>query len=141
MLIQIWIPYFIAIFNIHPFIILVKFSHWDWPVLSSLSPPTLPIPCILLHNSPLSHVLLYHINPSFQWPASLSSSYFQLQHLISTFSSLLTICLNHLNHFCLKCSFILSTPTLDAITVLSTLSFNITPQIILSILLSVACSL
>ena len=43
-------------------------------------PPTLPIPCILLHYSPLFHVFPYHVNPSFHWPASLSSSfYFQFQ--------------------------------------------------------------
>ena len=68
-------------------------------------PPTLSISCILLHNSSFLHVLFYHINPSFNWPASLSSSFhFQLQHFISTSLSLLTICLNHLNVFCLKCS-------------------------------------
>ena len=97
-------------------------------------PPTLPIPCILLHLSSLFHVSLYHVNPSFQWPASLSPSYFQLKHFISTVSSLLTICLNHLSLFCLKCSSRLSTPTFDAITVLSTISFNVAKHIILSIL-------
>ena len=33
---------------------------------------------------------------------------------------------NHLNLFCLKCSSRLSTPTLDVITILSTISFNVT---------------
>ena len=99
-------------------------------------PPTLPIPFILLHNSPLFHVLVYHVNPLFHWPASLSSSfYFQLEHFISTSSSLLTVCLNNLYLFCLKSSKS-STPNLNAITVLSTLSFNVTSQIILSILLA-----
>ena len=104
-------------------------------------PPNFPIPCILLHYSSLSHVFLYHVNPLFLWPASLSPSYFKLKHFISTSSSLLTICPNHLNHICLKCSSRSSTPTLDAITVLSTTSFNVTLHIILSILLSVAHSL
>ena len=54
-----------------------------WPVLSPLSSSNPPIPCILLHYSPLFHVFLYHINPSFHWPASLSPSfYFQLQHFL-----------------------------------------------------------
>ena len=105
-------------------------------------PPTLPIPCILLHYSPLFYVILYHVNPSFHWPASLCPSIFNFNtFFISTSSSPLTICPNHLNLYCLKCSSKLSTPTLDAISVLSTLSFNVTPQIILSILLSVVHSL
>ena len=87
------------------------------------SPPTLPIPCILLHYSPLFHVFLYQVNPSFHWPASLSSFfYFQLQHFLY---------LHLLNLFCLKCSSKSSTSTLDAISVLSTLSFIVSPQTIL----------
>ena len=106
-------------------------------------PPTLTIPCILLHYSPPFHTTsttsIHRFTglPLFTRPSTFNSSTF----LISTFSSLLTICPNHLNLFCYKCSSRSSTPTLDAITVLSTISFNVTPQIILSILLSVARSL
>ena len=72
--------------------------------------------------------------PLFLRPSIISNSN---TFFISTSSSLLTICLNHLNLFCLKCSSKSSTHTLNAVTILSPLSFNITPQIILSILLSV----
>ena len=69
----------------HPFIILVNFPQQAGVGQSfhCCPSPTLPIPCILLHNSPLFHVLLYHVNPSLHWPASLSSPfYFQLQHFL-----------------------------------------------------------
>ena len=100
------------------------------------SPPAFPIPCILLHYSPLfmssSTTSIHHFTglPLFLCPSIFNSNTF----FLSTSSSLLAICPNHLNLFCLKCSSRSSTPTLDAITVLTTISFNITPQIILSIL-------
>ena len=105
-------------------------------------PPNLPIPCILLHYSPLFHVFLYHVNPSFHWlplflhPSIFNSNTLYLHLLISSYNMS-----KPPQSFCLKCSSRSFTPTLDAITVLSTISFNVTPQIILSILFSVARSL
>ena len=108
---------------------LVKVDHFFYH-----SPP-LPIPCILLHNfhlfiSPASCCT----TPLFLMSSSTTSIHrFTSLHLflhpsifnsntffISTSSSFPAICLNHLNLFCLKCSSKSSTPTLDAITVLST---------------------
>ena len=127
----------------HQFIILVNLQAGVGQSFHCSPPPTLPIPCILLHYFSLFHVFLCHVNISFLWPASLSPSFYSIFNtfFISTSSSLLTICPNHLNLFCLKCTSRLSTPTLDAITILLTISFNVTLQIILSILLSVARSL
>ena len=97
-------------------------------------PPSLPILCILLHNCS-SYVLHYCISPSLQWPASLhsifsSNNLSQLPHLF----------LQHVwtNSFCsLKCSSKSFTPTLDTIYNPCTLSFYVTPQIIVSILLCI----
>ena len=117
--------------NHHQFIILVYFLRYQGLASPFTSPPsTLPISCILFHKSPLSHVLYYYSIISLAC----------LSFLILLFSTP-TLLFLHLNCFCLKCSSKLSTPTLDAIAVLSTLSLDITPQIILSILLSVARSL
>ena len=89
-------------------------------------PPNIPIPCILLHYSPLfmssSTTSIHRFTglPLFLCPSVCNSNTF----FISTSSSLHIICPNHLNLFCLKCSSRSSTSTLDAITVLSTISFT-----------------
>ena len=102
-------------------------------------PPTLPIHCILLHYSPLFHVLLYHYFAGM--PLFLRLYIFNSNTYFNSSSSSLTICPNHLNLFCLKCSSKSSTPTLDAITVLSTSSVSVTLQIMFTIVLYVAHSL
>ena len=77
------------------------------------SPPTISIPCIMSHDSPLSHVLLHDINPLLYWPASLCPIFKSNTFFISTSSVLLTYP-NHLNLFCFKCSSQLFMPTLNA---------------------------
>ena len=141
--------YIIIYYDIY--IIIINLLSWrifrasgGWPVLSPLSsynPPYPLHPVTLLPSFlclPLPHQSIISLAClSFPNLSIFNSNTF----FISTSSSLLTICPNHLNLFCFKCSSKSFTPTLDAITVLSTLSFNVTPQIILSILLSVARSL
>ena len=77
------------------------------------SPAAISIPCIMSHNSPLSRVLLYDINPLLYWPASLCPIFNSNTFFISTSSALLTTYRNHLNLFCFKCSSQLFMPTLD----------------------------
>ena len=68
-----------------------------WPVLSPLSSSNPPYPLHPVALLPSFHVFLYQVKRSFHWPASLSPSYFQLQHflylhlLISSYNIILLI--------------------------------------------------
>ena len=114
-----------------------------WPVLSPLSSSNPPYPW-----HPVALLPSFSCLPlPRQFIISLACLAFSILLFLTQTLSLSHLTISSYNMskppqpFCFKCSSRSSPPTLDAITVLSTISFNVTPQIILRIRFSVAHSL
>ena len=119
----------------HQFIILENFPHQWWlasPLTALLLQPSLfhvsccTTPLFFMSSSTMS-IHRFTGLPLFLCPSIFSSNTLYLHLLITSYNMS-----EPPQSFCLKCSSKSSTPTFDAIIVLSTLSFNVTLQINLS---------